>query len=251
VKLYQRFFVLLPVILLSLCTLSYPEERNPIEQWQAYETAVRDGRLPREEAIRLLPVLVNDLSTYCTAHYSFAARDWLFPLKGYTRKALQKQAFQPGIYYGPYKKKGYSFFDGNKHGGHPAYDIFIKDKDQDCLDDRTKGTVEAVAMADTVVLSCNEGWTKESAIRGGNYVWMFSPVEGCFFYYAHLKEIAVRPGQFVVRGETIGTVGRSGRLAARGTSPTHLHLMVLRYEKGDLKPFDYYAKLPVPQQQKQ
>ena len=36
-----------------------------------------------------------------------------------------------------FRPKGYDFYDGNRHGGHPAHDIFVQDADQDALDDAT------------------------------------------------------------------------------------------------------------------
>ena len=90
-------------------------------------------------------------------------------------KSHRRRDFQPDAVYGPSGKKGYDFFDGNKHGGHPAYDIFIRDKNRDCLDDKTGKPVNALAMEDCAELSVNTGWSRGSAIRGGNYVWLYNP----------------------------------------------------------------------------
>ena len=59
-----------------------------------------------------------------------------------------------------------------------------------------------------------------------------------------MKDIFVKPGEFVRKGDALGTVGRTGYLADKKTSPTHVHLMVLEYDQGILKPFDYLPLLP-------
>lgn len=240
------------------CSNSKPDI-NPVSEWQNYEIAVRDGKLSKPDAIIKLAPLISGLSSYTASGFEKTSSSnpplekgdkvgfdddcWAFPLKGYNIRAMDKNAFKPGIRYGHYNTKGYDFFDGNKHGGHPAYDVFIHDKNQDTLDDKTKKPVEALSMTDCLVLSLNTGWTKESVLRGGNYIWLYSAKQNKFFYYAHLKDIFVKPGQFVKKGELIATVGRTGRLAAKKTSPTHVHLMALEYRDGKLLPFDYYQKL--------
>jgi hypothetical protein len=216
---------------------------GPVEDWQEFEAAVRDGRIPRNEAELELDALVHQLSSYMTDHFELESAEWAFPLKGYTIKALDKYAFQPQIRYGPHNVKGYDFFDGNRHGGHPAYDIFIKDRDQDCLDDRTGEPADVVAVMDSVVLSVHTGWQIDSPIRGGNYLWLYNPGENAFYYYAHLQDIFVEPGQAVTRGERIATVGRTGVLAAQKRSPTHLHFMVLTCKDGKLVPVNTYPRL--------
>jgi hypothetical protein len=147
------------------------------------------------------------------------------------------------VYYGATPVKGYSFFDGNRHGGHPAHDIFIRDANQDCMDDATKKPAYAVAVLDGIVVSTYDSWRKGSRLRGGNYVWCYHPKERLFSYYAHLKEVFVQPGTKVAAGDSLGTIGRSGFSADVQRSPTHLHLMLLSYEGGELVPFNYYANL--------
>ena len=54
--------------------------------------------------------------------------------------------------------------------------------------------------------------------RAGNRVWLNTANQG--FFYAHLQNINVKPGQQVQAGQLIGTVGNTGN--ASGGSP-HLH----------------------------
>ena len=58
--------------------------------------------------------------------------------------------------------------------------------------------------------------------RGGNYVWIEGADEHDH-YFAHLRDVIVRPGQRVVAGQQIGLCSDTG--AARGSCP-HLHYAV-------------------------
>lgn len=216
---------------------------GPLEDWQAYEVSVRDGNIPKVDAQLKLDSLVPELSSYVLTLYELGISSWAFPLDSYGRGALEKTDFQPNAVYGPYNIKGYDFFDGNKHGGHPAHDIFIRDKFRRCLDDVTNQPVRALAMEDCVVLFVNKVWEPKSKLRGGKYVWLYNPKDNKFFYYAHLNDIFVEPGRLVKKGEALGIVGRTGRLADMKTSPTHVHLMVLEYREGVFVPYDYYNKI--------
>ena len=243
----MKKLIFLPILFISLSAGAVPNERSLKEvlaDWQSFETGVRDNRIPKEEARAELKSLLSELSGAINSKYQMESGSWVFPIKGYSRKAMNKDDFNPASVYGPYGVKGYDFFDGNRHGGHPAYDIFIRDKNQDSLDDKTKRNVKLLAMSDMLVLSLNNGWKKGSKMRGGNYIWLINPREKKLFYYAHMKDIFVKPGEFVRKGDALGTVGRTGYLADKKTSPTHVHLMVLEYDQGILKPFDYLPLLP-------
>lgn len=218
---------------------------NPIDEWQKFEIAVRDGTIEKAAAQKALPPLMEQIETLAR-HYSFAyGQNWVFPVQGYglSDVADNGKLYQPDIVYGTSTIKGYDFFDGNNHGGHPAHDIFIGDVDQDCLDDRTHKPVAAVAVADCLVLGTHTGWQTGSLLRGGNAVWLYNPNMQMVFYYAHLDKVMVKPGQFLKAGEVIGTIGRTGILAEKKSSPTHLHLMVLQYQDNKFRPYNYYANL--------
>lgn len=221
-------------------------EPYPLDAWQKFETSVRDGLIDKTTARRDLPVImaaVEDLAR----HYSFTPRGrWVFPVAGYSLSAIAGKNgndYQPDIIYGVSPIKGYDFFDGNRHGGHPAHDIFIRDNNQDCLDDHTHKPVAAVAAVDCLVLETYTGWYSASQLRGGNVVWLYNPNLKMIFYYAHLDKVMVKPGQFLKAGEVIGTIGRTGFSAYKKTSPTHLHLMLLQYLDYKFKPVNYYSIL--------
>jgi peptidoglycan LD-endopeptidase LytH len=144
---------------------------------------------------------------------------------------------------------GYSFYSGNAHGGHPSHDIFIPDRDQDCLHDRTKAPVRVLAVRGGFVASVTPHWSADSldakgaVLRGGICVWIYDPVADGFWYYAHLHDVAVVPGQVVSSDAPIGTVGRTGKNAAPSRSPTHLHLTLLTLQGSDPVPADPYTLL--------
>lgn len=215
---------------------------SAVDDWKALETGVRDGTIAKDEASQQLASAVVELMTHCETTYVFTD-GWIFPLRKYPHAVIYRKDFQPDSVYGPEKIKGYDFFDGNRHGGHPAYDIFIKDKNFDSCDDASGMPVEVVSVTDAMVISVNTGWKKGDKLRGGNYVWTFSPSGHRFFYYAHLNSVYTSPGRFLRKGGLIGTVGRTGVLAAKKISPTHLHLMVIEYKDGNMIPFDYYREI--------
>ena len=243
------------VILLLLFTVPWRSFAGPVEDWQKLEMDVRDGKISREEASLKLETLIGGLSSYyisivdtkdntlLSKEEGSSGSGWAFPLKGYGVSAMSKDAFRPGIRYGPYNTKGYDFFDGNQHGGHPAHDIFIRDNNQDCLDDRTRKPVAVAVMVDCLVLETYTGWYPASKLRGGNVVWLYNPNLQMIFYYAHLDKVMVKSGQFLKAGEFIGTIGRTGFSAYKKTSPTHLHLMVLQCQENKFKPYNYYSNL--------
>jgi len=160
-----------------------------------------------------------------------------FPLRGYGPTAI---GGKDGSGYQP---KGYDFFDGNRHKGHPAHDIFIRDKNQDSLDDGTGKPVEAISVCSGMVVSVNLNWEPSSPIRGGNYTWIYDPIKSRYYYYAHLNEIFVKVGDIVSRDDKLGTVGRTGVKAYPKRSPTHLHFQVLQSVDGYPRPINPYMDL--------
>jgi len=118
------------------------------------------------------------------------------------------------------KAKAGSFWGAERDGGkrsHEGVDIFAP-----------KGT-PAVAAADGYVAGVREGGI------GGKTVWLRPSGKNYTLYYAHLDEQLVREGQFVKRGETIGTVGNTGN--ARSTPP-HLHFGIYTFG-GAIDPWPY------------
>jgi murein DD-endopeptidase MepM/ murein hydrolase activator NlpD len=232
---------------------------DPVADFERYNRLIRDGGIAPERAQPLLEPIVTRLKEHAQ-RYSFRRTPWIFPVEGYDIQAVGEsgRGYRPNIRYGVSVIKGYSFFDGNRHGGHPAHDIFIRDRNQDSVDDRTGKPVHLRAMLDGIVVTVNTGWTTGSHLRGGNTVVVYHPQEDLFAYYAHLATVTVARGELVHAGDRLGTIGRTGRSAAEPRSPTHVHLMVSRFVPrgrhgyADLEPVDFYPMLrnsrtdPVP-----
>lgn len=219
-------------------TESLPVEVDPAAQWHLLYTQIRDGLIPKQEArfqLKSLEPLLKDL--YLEHSDQKEKRSFCFPLEGYGSTAIG------GKKGSGYKIEGYDFFDGNRHKGHPGHDLFIRDRDQDGLDDGTGRPVNAISASSGIVVSVNSDWKPSSPIRGGNYVWIYEPGKSRYYYYAHLDQISVRIGQRVTRGEVIGTVGRTGKNAYPKRSPTHLHFAVHRSVDGYPKPINPYQEL--------
>lgn len=193
---------------------------------------VRDGLIKKPEALKKLKELLPLVAKY---YYEQGGKqdnkaDWVFPLAGYNAKAIG------GKNGNGYIASGYNYFDGNKHGGHPAHDIFINDKNQDGIDDATGKPVKVRSVSYGIVVATENNWQPGSEQRGGNYIWIYVPGSNLFFYYAHNSKVLVHICDVVKPGDVIAEVGRTGFNAYKKRSPTHLHLMQLALDK------DYYPR---------
>ena len=213
-------------------------EIDPAQQWHLLYTKIREGVISKQEArpqVKSLEVLLKD------SNQSLSGKNkegfLCFPVEGYPSSAIG------GKDGSGYQIEGYDFFDGNRHKGHPGHDIFIRDKNQDGLDDVTGKPVNVISASSGIVVSVNLDWKPPSPVRGGNYIWIYEPVTSRYYYYSHLKEIFVRIGEAVNRGEKIGIVGRTGKNAYPNRSPTHLHFTVHQSLEGYPKPINPYRDL--------
>lgn len=222
-------------IFFELAFLSSALSQAPLSctDWQDFERRVRDGVLSTRAGEKLIAEWADRLEQgFSPAQFQ---KKTFFPLMGYSLRDVG------GKNGDGYKPEGYRFLDGNRHRGHPAQDIFIKDRNQDGIDDLTAEPVDVLALAEGIVLSTFFGWKEADQsreIRGGNYVWIYHPALKAFSYYAHLEKVLVRPGDRVQGGEAIATLGRSGKNASLPRSPTHLHIMVVSLKS--MQPLDPY-----------
>jgi murein DD-endopeptidase MepM/ murein hydrolase activator NlpD len=124
-----------------------------------------------------------------------------------------------------------SFWGDVRDGGkrkHKGIDIFAK-----------KGT-PVVAVSDGIIVS------KGTTPRGGKILWLRTFDQPWVVYYAHLDKHKVHTGQFVKKGQVLGTVGNTGN--ARYT-PAHLHFGIYSWA-GAINPLPYVKYSPrVPLQQ--
>jgi murein DD-endopeptidase MepM/ murein hydrolase activator NlpD len=229
----MRIFTL--VLFLTIIS-TLPAFASVCDDWNDLDKAIRDNKIDRKEAKRK----ITELDRQLLEEYSgkIGNSPFSFPVKGYGRKSAG------GGNGSDYKPAGYDFYDGNRHGGHPAHDLFIHDKRRTGLDDGTGKPAEVIAFADGVVIGVNPGWEYPSKIRGGIYIWIFNPESNRFYYYAHLAKILVQPGDVVKAGDTIALLGRTGKNAWPRRSPTHLHFMCLTFDGGRMTPHNTWRELP-------
>jgi len=231
IRLRMAFFLLMMMLYISSAAGA-----GDTAGWQQFERRVRDGEIGTAEGL----AEIANWAEILEQSYPPERLDprISFPLREYGLASIGGKNGEG------YKPAGYEFLGGNRHKGHPAQDIFIRDRNQDGLDDRTGRPAEVLALADGVVLSTFTQWAPDERhrhIRGGNSVWVYHPALKVFSYYAHLHEIKVKLGDEVAGGAVIATLGRTGTNAHPPRSPTHLHFMLLRAK--DMTPMDAYPLL--------
>jgi murein DD-endopeptidase MepM/ murein hydrolase activator NlpD len=208
-------------------------------RYNGLNNRIRDNKIDsasaRGELKRLLASVRDEYFRAGGVEYPKSA--WVFPLAGYDARAIGG-----GGQHG-YSARGYDFFSGNRHGGHPSYDIFIRDRNQDALDDHSGKPVSVLSLTGGVVVALEQQWQAGSRLRGGRYIWVYDPAHDLLVYYAHNRDLAVELGDMVKPGDVLAHVGRSGYNAAKRRSPTHLHLTVIRAQDGWVVPLDVYHDL--------
>lgn len=211
---------------------------NPAILWQPLMTEVRSGMLPREEAVVRMKDLIDEFNTFIESSNfpEYPNSEWVFPVRGYDASSIG------GVNGSGYRPGGFDFFVPGS-GIHPAHDIFIRDRNQDCLDDLTGMPVEILSMSGGLVVEKRDNWTPDMDTRGGNFVYVFDNFSQGLFYYAHLNDVYVNVGDFVVPGFVLGTMGRTGTNALPARSPTHLHIMYVKSYDGDIRCEDIYRDL--------
>jgi murein DD-endopeptidase MepM/ murein hydrolase activator NlpD len=224
----------------SATAFALAQAPNPCVEFDALYARIRDQRIDRAAALPQVRARLPQIREYFYAHGGVdtppdAER---FPLADYGAESIG------GKNGSGYQPNGYDWFLGRDSKGHPGHDLFIHDRDRDSRDDRTGKPVDVLSMAAGVVVAYSPDWDVASGLRGGRYVYVYSPAQHGIFYYAHNASILVKPGDVVSAGQSIATVGRTGRNAAMPRSPTHLHVMFLAVgDDGYPRPRDIYADL--------
>lgn len=220
------FFVF--TVLLHSSALFAANPDSLMKYCQAFDVLnkeVRDGKIEKTAAKEKFSYIIQKIEKFAGKTNPVEA---VFPLKGYNSKVIGGQNGEG------YIAGGYNYFDGNKHGAHPALDIFVYDMNQDCLDDNTKKPVDVLSIGDGVVISVTETWEEGSDLRSGINAVVFDTERRGLFFYIHNRSLSVKLGQRVSAGDKIGEVGRTGKNAFPKRSPTHLHLMFLRINDKNL-----------------
>lgn len=224
----------------GLAARAFQASVNLSARFDALYADIRDQHIARDaarEKVReLLPLIKQDF--YARGGKDAPKDAWRFPVEGYAASSIG------GTNGSGYLPDGYDWFDGYKGKGHPGHDIFIRDRNQDELDDVTGKPVNVLSISSGIVVAYSPDWKAGSILRGGRYLYIYDPSQNGIFYYAHQRSLLVKPGDIVSPGQVIATVGRSGRNAAAPRSPTHLHVMFLAIDAGDYpRPRQIYPDL--------
>ena len=229
---------------------SEPTLYSYCQQFQVLYTQIREQSITPDSSriwfSRVMQGLQTRFRTLESYHQDSLQRDSLrrsglyfsFPIRGYSTSAIG------GSHGEGYRGKGFDLFDYTVRGSHPAQDIFIADRNQDNIDDRTGKPADVLSVSQGLVLAIETAWKPGSEYRGGNWIWIYDPILNGLFYYAHNNEVKVRPGEWVSSGQKIAEMGRSGFNAYKARSPTHVHLMYLQIQPNGLpEPLDTYEWL--------
>ena len=101
--------------------------------------------------------------------------------------------------------------------------------------------IDIFAKRHTPIVSVSDGKVtfageKEGSL-GGTVIWARDTLRDLAMYYAHLQEVYVETGDYIRRGDTIGSNGNSGNAV---TTYPHLHFGI--YGGGAIDPFPYVVE---------
>jgi murein DD-endopeptidase MepM/ murein hydrolase activator NlpD len=147
---------------------------------------------------------------------------WMFPLPGY----------DSGCYGESYDAETFRFLDGPKAVGFPALRLYIRDRDRNGLEDRTKKPQPVVSATDGVVVAAEKFWKEGDPCPWGNYIMVLDQEDKLFFLYGDLGKLRASPGQLVLKGEVIGWLGRSGQDIQAKRLGTQLRFEVHTWDDG-------------------
>ena len=221
-------------------TIADSINNDTIIEYHALNLMIRDCKIDKQSAQNQLnKVLKNSRQTFFTQYTGNSEnKNWVFPLTGHDFKSIGGKNGNGFIV------SQFDYFDFSKPGGHPAQDIFIKDKNQDCKDDITLQPVGVLSVSAGIVLDTEPCWTPDSIWKGGKYIHIYDPVSASIFYYAHNDTILVCDGDIVKPGDLIAYVGRTGLNAYAKRSQTHLHFAQFKIdETGYPRPVNPYKEL--------
>ena len=248
----KQIFLLL-IFVLSQCqsnrktdSISLIEQQRLMAACQQFESVyigLNKDYINIPEARIAIDTLLSIFDDYYFRHKTqkkYDTSEWYFPVQGYTARAIGNDKKNKH----GFVDNGCNFFDRGINPGHPAYDIFIRDLNNDGKDDRTKEWVNILAMTGGIVVDVEEQWKKGTTARGGKYIWLYDPSTKGFFYYAHNNDLYVKAGDIVTPGQVIATMGRTGANANKERSQTHLHLCYYQVTPdNDIRPMRFYPQL--------
>lgn len=232
------FFLLTLLFTTFLSQNIFSQSKNICDKWNELDKEIVNQTIDVDEAIDLMKEYEPLVKKYFLDNNGTAVTKnaWVFPLDNFTL-----------IYYrdygNDYKAAGYDYFQGSNTKGHPAHDIMILDSNKDLLEDSTLKPVDVVSMSSGVVVATDTTWKIGSLLRGGKYVKVFDVTNEGIFYYSHLSQVNVKPGDVINAGDKIGEVGRTGRKAILPGGKTHIHVAFLKSDDGYPIPEDIIKEI--------
>lgn len=215
------------------------EHCEPCRQFNKLNTLIRDRKIATAEAKLQLLALLPAIKEYALQQGAqrYTRSQWVFPVAGLNTETAGNRRGAD------YVASGYDYFAGNAHGGHPSFDLFIHDRNQDSLDDRTGKPAKVLSLTGGIVVAAENEWAPGSRLRGGKYLWIYDVSAEALVYYAHNLDLLVTTGAIVKPGDPIATIGRTGMNAYKKRSPTHLHLTFLKITDGQPEPENIFPDL--------
>ncbi len=198
------------------------------QQFDRLQVDIRECNISPDSASRAFQTVMQNIRQTMTELDSCRGAGFVYPVRGYLPK------YSIGGRGRGYRAKNFNLFAMDVQGSHPAHDLFIRDGNQDNLDDRLCQPVDLLSFSGGVVLATDTTWQPGSELRGGKYIWVYDPCLNGLFYYAHNNQVNVLPGQLVKAGQKLGEIGRTGLNAYKERSPTHVHMMFLRLDSAYL-----------------
>ena len=197
------------------------------QEFDQLQIDIREYNVSPDSAARAFQAVMRNIRQTMTeidSCQNTTTTKFVYPVRGYQPK------YSIGGRGRGYRDKNFNLFDMEVRGSHPAHDLFIRDGNQDNLDDRLFQPVDLLSFSGGVVLATDTTWQPGSELRGGKYIWVYDPCLNGLFYYAHNNQVNVLPGQLVKAGQKLGEIGRTGLNAYKERSPTHVHMMFLRLD---------------------
>ncbi|MHB1194773.1 MAG: peptidoglycan DD-metalloendopeptidase family protein [Longimicrobiales bacterium] len=187
-------------------------------------------RVPDEPADPLRPVLSVD-----TVPGEFRYEPWR---EGEYILRVQPELLRGGRYRVVLRLEAQLAFPVDGHGEDAIHSGFGSDRDGGR---RAHHGVDIFAPRGTPVLAAAAGVVSRVQFTnlGGKVVWLRDPARNANLYFAHLDSQAVRTGEEISVGDTLGFVGNTGN--AR-TTPAHLHFGMYRRGEGPVDPAPFLRR---------
>ena len=194
-----------------------------LRQWSQLEARVQAGVVQRQEALKGFKKLWPKVAKDEVPSERAGLWQWVFPVPGHGEADFSGESYDP---------EGYRFYDGPDAQGHPAINIYIRDRQRRGVDDRTGEPVPVVSATDGVVVAAQKFWAPEDRNALGIYACVLDQMSKRFFYYAGLSKLKAAAGQLVSKGQVIGWVGRTGHEVRRHRLGTHLRFQIHNFADG-------------------